>query len=94
MNSSNGGVRAAIRFPTSSLLSPRCRIHCNVVSAQKEVYSISAKVLQKGESPMTMPAHRGSGGKRAHDQQDGGIMPSISRFMQVRVMIYLYTAAG
>ena len=33
--SPSGGFRAAIRFPTSSLLLPSCRSQCYVVSAQK-----------------------------------------------------------
>ena len=57
-------------------------------------YSISAKALQYPALSMTMPAHRCSGAKRAHEQQDGGIMPSVSRFMQVRVVLYLFTAAS
>ena len=92
--SPSGGVRAAIRFPTSSPLSPSCRFQCYVGSTQKAGNSISAKVLQYRASSVTMPAHRGSGVKKAHDQQDGGIMQSISRFMQVKVVIYPYTVAG
>ena len=42
----SGGVTAAIRFPTSSLLSPSCRIPCYVGSTQKAGYSISAKAFQ------------------------------------------------